>query len=126
MAHAALIILLLKAGLVSGFAWIVTWAAVYTALTKGRNLRDPIGASLMLFALLIAGLFVPFTLSLFNLTRGDSQFVAWYDVTLIGAVTPAMAWQTLVWVRVHRKGRRKAGNGGDGAKPAAAGQGETA
>lgn len=101
MTQDQLIILLLKIGLVSGFSCIVAWIAVYSRLSKGRNWRSPIGRSLMRFAILVAGLLVPFTLSLFfHLTRLDSRITAWYDVVLICAVPAEMATRIIVFLRI--------------------------
>lgn len=105
------ILLLLKIGLISGAAVIVLWVAVYSRLTRRAAWRNPIGRTLILESLLIAGLFVPQILSLFfQLNRFDSRMAAWADVTLIGLVTPVMLWRTAVWLRM-----RKLGNGGGGA-----------
>ena len=101
-------VLLLKAGLVSGFASILAWVAVYTALTRGRNWANPIGRSLMRFALLVASLLMPFALSLFfRLNRLDSRVVAWYDVVMIGAVSVEMWQRIAVWIRESRADGRK-------------------
>jgi hypothetical protein len=103
MTQGGIVILLLKIGLVSSFISIITWTAVYTKLSHRRNWATPIGRSLMRFALIIAALLVPFTVSLFfGLTRLDSRIVAWYDVVLIGAVPVEMVTRILVWVRIHR------------------------
>jgi hypothetical protein len=96
-------VLLLKIGLVSGFTSILAWAVVYTVLTRGRVWLNPIGRSLIRFALLIAALLVPFTLSLFfSLTRLDSRIVLWVDVVLVAAVSVEMMTRILVWVRESR------------------------
>lgn len=97
----ALAILLLKIGLVSGFSLIVTWVTVYARLSKGRVWQSPVGRSLMRFALLVAGLLVPFTLSLFfHLTRLDSRIVLWADVILIGAVPVEMGRRIALFIRI--------------------------
>ena len=97
-------VLCLKIALISGFVSLITWVAVYTALAPWW--RNPVGRTLVVKTLLIAGLFVPTTLSLFfNLNRFDSRLAAWTDAALIGAVTPVMIWRTAVWVKLHRLGR---------------------
>ena len=111
-----LIILLLKIGLIAGLVSIVSWVAVYHVLTKGGWRKNPVGRTLVVKSLLIAGLFVPQILSLFfNLNRLDSHIAAWADVVLIGAVTPTMIWRTAVWLRLDRAGRlsrnEKSGDG---------------
>lgn len=116
MSQTQWIILLLKIGLVSGFVTLVAWVAVYTWLTRGGAWRNPIGLTLVIKTLLIAGLFVPQILSLFfNLNRLDSRIAAWTDVALIGLVTPVMTWRTIVWLRMGRGGKRDpVGGHGDG------------
>lgn len=102
MTQDSLIILLLKIGLIAGFASITLWTAVYSALA--RWWESPVGRTLVIEAALIAGLFVPQILSLFfSLNRLDSRIAAWTDVTLIGLVTPVMCWRALVWARLSRK-----------------------
>jgi hypothetical protein len=116
------IVLLLKIGLVSGGIVLLAWVAVYTRLTNGGAWRNPIGLSLIIEALLIAGLFVPQILSLFfQLNRLDSRVAAWADVTLIGLVTPVMIWRTIAFLRMgpisgkHLRGGDDSEAGTDGA-----------
>lgn len=98
------IALLLKIGLVSGFAAITVWVAVYSRLA--RWWKNPVGRTLVIEAALIAGLFVPQILSLFfSLNRFDSYIAAWADVALIGLVTPVMTWRVIVWLRLDRTDR---------------------
>lgn len=116
MTQSQLIILLLKIGLISGLAALVAWVTVYLRLTRGNAWHNPLGRTLIVKSLLIAGLFVPQILSLFfHLNRSGSRVVAWADVVLIGAVTPAMCWRIQVWLRLARPGRLpRNGNGGGG------------
>ena len=101
MSQDAWILLSLKIGLVSGGIVLLWWVAVYSRLTKGGAWRNPIGLSLIIEALLVAGLFVPQILSLFfELNRFDSYIAAWTDVTLIGLVTPVMIWRTIAFLRM--------------------------
>lgn len=132
MSQDQLIILLLKIFLISGFATLVAWVALYTWLTKGGAWRNPIGQTLVIKTLLIAMLFVPQILSLFfQLNRLDSRIAAWTDVTLIGLVTPIMTWRSVVWVRLSRKdrdqdraaGRQGGARGGAEAVPPGHGEG---
>lgn len=100
MTQTQVIVLLLKIGLISGFASIALWVAVYTGLA--RWWKNPLGRTLVIEAGLIAGLFVPQIMSLFfNLNRLDSRIAAWADVALIGLVTPVMLWRTVVWLRMQ-------------------------
>lgn len=108
MTQTQLIVLLLKIGLVAGVPVLLAWVAVYSKLTRGGAWRNPIGLSLIIEALLIAGLFVPQILSLyFNLNRLDSRIAAWADVALIGLVTPVMLWRTVVFLRMGPSPARK-------------------
>ena len=116
----SLVILLLRVGLLSGFTSIVAWTVVYTVLSKGRNWRSPIGRSFLRFALLIAALLVPFTLSLFvHLTRLNSRIVSWVDVVLIAAVSVEMAQRIIVFLRIGPAPRRTGAGHlpGDGLHP---------
>ena len=106
MTQTQAIILCLKIGLVAGFASITVWVAVYSRLARWWS--HPLGRTLVIEALLIAGLFVPQILSLFfQLNRFDSRIAAWADVALIGLVTPVMAWRTLVFVRIGPSPERR-------------------
>lgn len=82
------------------------WVAVYSRLAKWY--RNPVGRTLVIEAVLIAGLFVPQILSLFfDLTRLDSRIAAWADVALIGLVTPTMIWRSIVFMRMGPSPGRK-------------------
>lgn len=109
------ITLCLKVGLIAGFAGLTGWVAVYTWLTKGGAWRNPVGLTLIVKSLLIAGAFIPSTLSLFfHLSKGSSLIAGWADVALIGAVGPVMLWRTIVWLRMARLGKLPRDDGGDG------------
>jgi hypothetical protein len=106
------IALCLKIGLIAGFASITVWVALYSRLAKWW--RNPLGRTIVIEAVLIAGLFVPQIMSLFfSLNRFDSYIAAWADVALIGLVTPVMLWRCVVWVRLDSLGRLPR-NGHDG------------
>jgi len=108
----ALIILCLKVGLVAGFIALTQWVAVYTRLTRRAAWRNPVGRTLIIETLLIAGLFVPQILSLFfNLNRFDSRIAAWCDVALV------MLWRTIVWLRMAALGRTSRSGDDDGEAP---------
>lgn len=114
MTQADWLVLALKAALISGLASLVAWVAVYHVLTRGGWRRNPIGRTLVVKSLLIAGLFIPTILSLFfHLNRFDSRIVGWSDVALIGAVAPVMAWRILVFTRLDRLGRLLGGEHDD-------------
>lgn len=98
------VILALKIVLISGFASLTAWVAVYTKLTSWGAWKNPVGRTLMVKSLLLAAALVPFTLSLFfTFNRLTSHIAGWVDVALIGAITPVMLWRCLVWVRLSRK-----------------------
>ncbi len=95
------IILMGKIACIAGFLSLVGWVAVYTRLAKWW--KNPIGRTLVVKTLLIAGLLVPTTLSLFfHFNRHSSLVAAWVDVVLIGAIAPVMIWRTIVWIKVSR------------------------
>ena len=103
MTQDQVIIVCLKIGLIAGFISLISWVVVYQVLTKGGWHRNPIGRTLVVKTLLIAGLFVPQILSLFfQLNRFDSRIAAWVDVIFIGAVTPVMLWRSLVFLKLGK------------------------
>lgn len=104
MSQQAWIVLAFKIGLIAGFASLTGWVVLYSVLAPWW--RNPVGRTLVIKTLLIAGMFVPSILSLFfHLNRLDSWIAGWVDVALIGLVTPVMIWRSVVWVRLHRAGR---------------------
>jgi hypothetical protein len=89
---------LLKWFIPIGFVSIIVWLIDYTL--QARWWRNPVGLSIVLFSLLIAGLLVPFTLSLFfHLSRTTTRAVGWYDVVMIGLIPVAMVARVIVWRR---------------------------
>ena len=120
MTQDAVMVLLLKIGLIGGFAALLGWVTVYHVLTGGGWRHNPLGRTLVVKSLLIAGLFVPTTLSLFfHLTRNGSRIAGWADVALIGAVAPVMWWRAVVMLRLGRAGRDL--HGGDDGKGSGSG-----
>lgn len=112
-----LIVLLLKVFLISGFVMLAGWVIQYTWLTGGRNLRNPVGQTLVIKSLLVAATFLVIALSAFFPWFSAHPLVTgWIDVGLIGGVTPTMLWRCWVWWRLHRLGRlpQAARNAGDG------------
>lgn len=80
--------------------------AVYTWLTKGGAWRNPVGLTLIIKSLIIAGMFILAASSLFfRLSRLGILIATWADVALIGAVGPVMLWRTLVWLRMAKLGK---------------------
>ena len=122
MTQDAVMVLLLKIGLISGFASLLGWVTVYHVLTGGGWRRNPLGRTLVVKSLLIAVLFVPATLSLFfHLTRNGSRIAGWADVALIGAVAPVMLWRTVVMFRLERAGRGQQDKDDEEGEPGGAG-----
>lgn len=103
MNQVQLIILLLRIGLISGVAAITAWIAVYSRLAYWW--RNSVGRTMVIEAVLVAVLFVPQLLSLFS--RIDPLVVEWTDVALIGLMTPAFAWRTVVFLRMGPSPERK-------------------
>lgn len=118
MTQDQLIIIILKAGLITGFASLVLWIAVYTRLAPWW--RDPVGRTLVIKTALIAAVFVPTTLSLFfQFSRLSSHIAAWVQVGLICLVTPVMLWRTVVWIQMDRDPGGRGELPGAGYPPAA-------
>ena len=118
MTQASWLMLALKVALISGFCALAGWVVLYSVLAPWW--KDPIGRTLVAKTALIALLFIPTALSLFfNLNRLDSYITGWTDVSLIGMVTPVMAWRSAVWWKLHRAGRlpRNGHDGNTGATP---------
>lgn len=114
MTQDAWITLCLRIGLIAGFTSLLAWVWTYTKITHGDAWRNPVGLTFIVKSLLIAGAFIPSTLSLFfHLSRLDSYIAGWADVVLIGAVAPVMLWRMIVFIRLDRLGRLPR-NGKDG------------
>jgi hypothetical protein len=107
----ALIVSLLKIGLISGFVSLATWVAVYTKLAHWW--RNPVGRSLVYLATLNGLQMAVLALSLFfHFNRLTSLVAAWIYVVITGLATPAMVSRTVVWIRMH-KARELPGRGED-------------
>ncbi|HEY6278719.1 MAG TPA: hypothetical protein VIX86_20595 [Streptosporangiaceae bacterium] len=102
MTQDQLIILLFKIVIVTGFASICLFIAVYTYLAPWW--RNEIGRTLVVKDVILALLLLPSVLSLFlDLNRFTSRVVAWVDVVLFAAMTPVMVWRTVVFARIRRR-----------------------
>lgn len=124
MTQTAVIVLLLKVFLISGFCSLAGWVGLYTWLTRGQAWRNPIGQTLVVKSLLVAVTFLAIALPAFVPWFARHPLVmGWTDVGLIGAVTPVMLWRSWIWVQLYRAGDLPA-DGGDGQVPGreAAGQ----
>ena len=116
MTQMALIVLLLKIFLISGFVSLAGWVGLYTWLTGGAAWRNPVGQTLVIKSVLVAATFAAIALPAFVPWFARHPLVmGWIDVALIGLVTPVMVWRSVVWVRLHRAGRLlRDGDGGYG------------
>ena len=104
MTQEALLTLLLKAALISGFASLAGWVVLYTVLAPWY--KDPIGRTLVAKTSLVACTFLVIALGAFFPWFGEHPLVTgWIDFALIGGVTPVMWWRSAVWVRLHRAGK---------------------
>jgi hypothetical protein len=107
----ALIIPLLKIGLISGFVTLAAWIAVYSRLA--RWWRNPVGRSLVYLAALNGLQMAVLALSLFlHFNRLTSLVAAWIYVVVTALSTPVMVSRTVVWIRMH-KARELPGHGED-------------
>lgn len=103
MTQADWLILALKIACCYGFLSLTVWVIQYTRYTRWAAWHDPLGRTLMVKSLLIAGLLLVSILSLFlHLNRLTSEAAGWVDVALIGAVGPVMTWRILVWRKAHK------------------------
>ena len=109
MTQASWLILALKIALISGFASLVAWVVLYSALASWW--RNPIGRTLVAKTTLIAGLFASAILGMFF--RVNPWIAGWTDVATAGLVAPVMLWRCAVWLQLHRAGRLPR-NGHDG------------
>ena len=106
MTQAALIVLLLKIFLISGFTTLAGWVGLYTWLTRGRNLLNPIGQTLVIKSMLVACTFLVIALgAFFPWFNRHPLIMGWIDVGLIGGVSPVMGWRCVVWWKLHRLGQ---------------------
>ena len=106
MTQEALLVLLLKVFLISGFVALAGWVGLYTWLTGGAAWRNPVGQTLVIKSLLVACTFLVIALGAFFPWFGEHPLVTgWIDFALIGGVTPVMWWRSAVWVRLHRAGK---------------------
>lgn len=102
MTQDQVLLLLLKIGLISGIASLLLWILVYGRLQPWW--RDHIGINLVALASISAGQLAFLGLALFfHLNRVDSLVVDWLYTIFTLAITPVMAWRTLVWIQASRR-----------------------
>jgi hypothetical protein len=96
---------MLEIGSIGAVIAVLQGIGVYTRLQPWWKKGNQIGRSLVLFAGFSMVTPVLFLLSLFlHLNRGDSHLLAWVEIALLLAYVPAMAWRSLVWIRVSSTG----------------------
>jgi hypothetical protein len=94
------IVLALKVVLLAGIVTVALWVAVYTYLANWR--ADPVGHTVVRFAILVAAALTPSTLSLFfQFNRATSRAAAWIDVVLFGWIAAEMLYRIPLWVRLR-------------------------
>jgi hypothetical protein len=99
----------LKIACICGFVSLTGWIVLYTKMAPWW--QNPIGRTLVAKTMLVAGLLVPATLSLF-FPHLNGTFVSWADFSLIALITPVMIWRSVVWIKLYRIGRLGNGSGG--------------
>lgn len=105
MTQMALIILLLKIFLISGFISLAGWVALYSWLTRGAVWRSPIGQTLVIKSVLVAVTFLAIALPAFvPWLQSHPLVMGWTDLGLIGAVTPVMLARSWIWIKLYRAG----------------------
>lgn len=106
MTQMALIILLLKIFLITGFVSLAGWVGLYTWMTGGKVWASPLGQTLVIKSVLVAATFAAIALPAFvPWLHFHPLVMGWIDVGLIGAVTPVMLARSWIWVRLYRAGR---------------------
>ena len=101
MSQDELLLLGFKITLIAGevAAWL--WIGVYTYLAKWWH-RNPIGSTVVRFAIYIAALYVPSILSLFfHLNRLTSIAAGWFDVAVFAIVAVELLRRVPLWIRLH-------------------------
>lgn len=100
MTQDALILLAFKVALLAGVVTVALWVAVYSYLANWR--ADPVGHTVVRFAILVAAALTPSTLSLFlHFNRATSRVAAWVDIALFGWIAVEMLYRIPLWVRLH-------------------------
>lgn len=100
MTQDQILILGFKITLIAGevAAWL--WIGVYTYLAKFWE--NPIGATVVRFAIYLAALYIPSILSLFfHLNRLTSLVAGWFDVALFAVVAVELLRRVPLWIRLH-------------------------
>jgi hypothetical protein len=87
------LVLVLKIGCISGFCSLTGWVIQYTYYT--RWWKTKIGPTLTTKTMLVAGLLLPTTISLF--APLPPMVIGWLDASIICAITPVMIWRMIIW-----------------------------
>lgn len=97
---------------VLGIVTQILWVILYTILTRHRNgdgkvhweaWRNPVGLTLIIEALTIAGLLVLTLLTTFFPSMfAQEEILIWCEVGLLAVSNAVMIWRTLVFLRIGR------------------------
>jgi len=97
-----LLLLLFKITLVADLVALVTFVVIYSVLAPWWN--NVIGRTIVVKDILLGLALTPSILSLFfHFNRLDSLVAGWVDVGLFAGIAAAMAWRSVVWLRIYRK-----------------------
>jgi hypothetical protein len=97
-------ILALKIALIVAVSGPLVFAADYTRLTRGACWRDPIGQTIVIKDLLLAGSLAPLLLAaFFHLSALGSEIGAWVLIGFLFLAGIAVYWRTAVFEHVNRR-----------------------
>ena len=103
MTQAQWLILSLKIALPAAQASLLAWVAVYTRLTGGKWVHNPVGRSIVCLALLSTASMAILALSLFaHFSHLGAEIAGWVYFAVISLTVPAMLWRIVVFLRLHR------------------------
>ena len=101
MTQDQLILLGFKVTLIAGEVATWLWIGVYTYLANWWR-QNPIGATVVRFAIYIGVLYIPSILSLFfHLNRTTSLVAGWFDVAVFAVVAVELFRRVPLWIRLH-------------------------
>lgn len=84
----------------------------YLRLTKGKAIRNSLGATLILESFFVMGMATPFILaSFFHLTPLADEVSVWIIIVFFFLTGVVMLWRTVVLERIERLARRRGPNG---------------
>lgn len=109
-------ILALKIALIVSVSGLVVFTADYTRLTRGANFRDPVGLTIVVKDIFLAGTLTPLLLAaFFRLSPLGNEIGSWCLIGFLFLAGASMFWRTVVFEVIHRRGQRQRGrHGADG------------